>query len=96
MIVDMFHHNWVVEYETRGTAAGSDQCMAMYEWGLRISETSKTVPDSEYQRAGQQWAENLDHHAVRAEDFMFGAPVIRGGTPREGGGARGDGGQRRD
>ena len=30
-----------------------------------------------YQRAGQHWAENLNHHAVRAEDFIFGAPIVR-------------------
>ena len=102
MIVDMFHQSWVVGYESRGTAAGRDKCMAfaagvaMYEWGLRITETSKTVPDSEYQKAGQQWAENLDHHAVRAEDFMISGPSDQRRDPTRGRGDRDDGGQRRD
>ena len=58
--------------------------VAMYKWGLQISETSKIVPDSEYQRAEQPWAENIDHHAVRAKDFMFGAPAIREEAPEKG------------
>ena len=97
MIEDMFRHSWGVGYGVRETAAGKDGCMAfaagvsMYEWGLRISETSKTASDSEYQRAGQQWAENLDHHAVRAEDFVFGAPAGEEEVPREGVMVDGDG-----
>ena len=80
MLSEMYHRVWPYTQLNEPTDTQKDEVMAffaglsMYNWGLRISETSKVLPDKEFFRASKEWGQNLDSHAVKAEDFMFGFP----------------------
>ena len=55
--------------------------LAMYNWGLRVSETSKTLSDKAFIEASAEWAKHLDQHASKAEDHMFGFSTSPLGEP---------------
>ena len=51
--------------------------LAMYNWGLRVSEAAKTLSDKAYRDAGEHWEKSIDQHASRAEDFVLGVQGVR-------------------
>ena len=46
-------------------------CLAMYNFGLRVSEAAKTVSDKVMMAGGLEWEKCLDQHTMRASDVMI-------------------------
>lgn len=43
----------------------------MYNFGLRVSEVTKTVSDKVMLAGGTEWEACLDQHAMRSSDVMI-------------------------
>jgi hypothetical protein len=76
MLQEMHDFLWIKGSSPGALTADIDNLMcfvsglAMYNWALRVSETSKVMPDSAYIEAGPNF--ELDQHASKAEDIMLG------------------------
>ena len=75
MLQDMFTHLWDKGVVSGASEKHTDELMAFisglatFNWGLRISETAKTMSDKDFIDAGPQF--ELDQHAAKAEDIML-------------------------
>lgn len=56
--------------------------LMMWNWGLRISELAKTESDPAQLARGEEWANSIDHHALKAEDVKIGVYQEDGSTIR--------------
>ena len=78
MLTEMHSRIWPYSRLSNPSIVQRDELMAffaglsMYNWGLRVSETSKVLPDKVFEEASPEWADRIDNHAARAADFLFG------------------------
>ena len=78
MLTEMHSRVWPYSKLSNPSIAQHDELMAffaglsMYNWGLRVSETSKVLSDKVFEEASPEWADRIDNHAAQAADFLFG------------------------